>query len=95
MSVLFRAASGFRRFFSPACAVPRLRLFFFVSTAALGLTLALTHRLMVREREDARLLTVATHACQVQSALPVVFVRVPPLARGATKPNKVLERKEK
>ena len=78
MSVLFRAASGCRRFFSPACAVPRLRLFFFASTAALSLTLLAAHHLATREHREARLLAVATHACQFQSALPVVFVRVPP-----------------
>ena len=75
MSVLFRAASGCRRFFSPACAVPRLRVCFYITAAALGLTLVLTHRLVVREHRDARLLAVATHVCQIQAALPVIFLR--------------------
>ena len=85
MSVLFRAASGFRRFFSPAGAVPRLRVCFYLTVAALGLTLVLTHRLVTREHREARLLAVATHACQFRSGLPVVFVRVPPIARAAIK----------
>ena len=76
MSVLFRAASEFRRFFSPAGAVPRLRVCFYLTAAALGLTLVLTHRLVTREHREARLLAVATHACQFQAALPVVFVKV-------------------
>ncbi len=89
MSVLSRSVAGFRRFFSPARAVPRLRVCFYLTAAALGLTLVLTHRLVTREHREARLLVVATHACQFQSALPVVFVRVLPVARAAmkAKPN--------
>ena len=78
MSVSSRSVSGFRRFFSPSMAVPRLRLFFLVSTAALGGTLVLTHRLVVREHREARLLAAATRVCQLSAGLPVVFVRVPP-----------------
>ena len=86
MSVLSRSVSRFRRFFSPSMAVPRLRLFFLVSTAALGGTLVLTHRLVVREHREARLLAVASHACRISARLPVVFVRpavvkVPPKIR--------------
>ena len=78
MSVPFRAVSGLRRFFSPACAVPRLRVCFYLTAAALGLTLVLTHRLVTREHREARLLAAATHVCQLTARLPVVFVRVPP-----------------
>ena len=76
MSVLSRSVSGCRRFFSPSMAVPRLRVCFYATAAALGLTLVLTHRLVTREHREARLLTVASHACQIQAALPVVFVKV-------------------
>ena len=76
MSVLFRAASGFRRFFSPACAVPRLRILYFTALAALAVTLVAAQHLATRERREARLLTVATHVCQLSAALPVVFVKV-------------------
>ena len=88
MSMLFRAASGFRRFFSPACAVPRLRICYYAALAALAVTLLAGHRLVTREHREARLLTVASHACQIRAALPVVFVHVPPVAAAEkTKPN--------
>jgi hypothetical protein len=77
MSVLSRSVSGCRRFFSPACAVPRLRILYYTALAALAVTLLAAHRLVVREHQDARLVTVATHACQLTARLPVVFVRVP------------------
>ena len=95
MSVLSRSVSGCRRFFSPAHAVPRLRILYYTALAALAVTLLATHGLVAREHREARLLAAATHVCQIQAALPVVFVRVPPLARGATKPNKILAREEK
>ena len=78
MSMLFRAASGFRRFFSPACAVPRLRICYYAALAALAVTLLAGHRLVTREHREARLLAAATHVCQLTARLPVVFVRVPP-----------------
>ncbi len=84
MSVLNRAVSGCRRFFSPQCAVPRLRVCFYATAAALGLTLVLTHRLVTREHREARLLTVATHVCQLPARLPIIFVR-PPLRQAAVK----------
>ncbi len=37
------------------------------AATALGLTLVLTHRLVVREHRDARLLAIATHVCQIQA----------------------------
>ena len=95
MSVSSCSVSGCRRFFSPAHAVLRLRICYYVTLAALAVTLLVGHRLAVRAHRDARLLAVASHVCQIQAALPVVFVRVPPLARGATKPNKIRAREEK
>jgi hypothetical protein len=80
MSVPFRTVSGFRRFFSPACAVPRLRILYYSALAILAITLLGAHRLLLREHREARLLAAATHVCQIQAALPVVFVRVSPAA---------------
>ena len=95
MSVLSRSVSGCCRFFSPARRPAHLRICYYVTLAALAVTLLVGHRLAVRAHRDARLLAVASHVCQIQAALPVVFVRVPPLARGATKPNKIRAREEK
>ena len=87
--------SRLRRWLSPACAVSRPRALYYVTLALLAGTLLAAHHLATREHREARLLAVATHACQFEFALPLVFVRVPPLARGATKSNKILARKEK
>ena len=76
MSVLSRSVSRFRRFFSPSMAVPRLRILYFTALAALAVTLVAAQRLATREHREARLLTVASHACQIQAVLPVVFVKV-------------------
>ena len=85
MSVPFRTVSGFRRFFSPAHAVLRLRILYYSALAILAITLLGAHRLLLREHREARLLAFASHACQIQSALPVVFIRVLPLARATMK----------
>lgn len=78
-----------RRWLSPACAVPRLRALYYVTLALLAGTLLAAHHLATREHREARLLAVATHACQTQTALPVIFVR--PALRGPAatkvKPN--------
>jgi hypothetical protein len=70
-------------------AVPRLRVCYYTTLAILVGTLVLAHRLVVREHRDVRLLTVAANACQLPTALPVIFVRVPPVGRAAmkNKPN--------
>ena len=96
MSVSSCSVSGCRRFFSPAHAVLRLRICYYVTLAALAVTLLVGHRLAVRAHRDARLLTVASHVCQIQAALPVVFVRVPPaseLTSLKTKPDVAREEK--
>ena len=96
MSVLFRTVSGCRRFFSPACAVRRLRILYYTTLAALAVTLFAAHRLATREHRATRLLSVASHACEIQAALPVVFVRVPPaseLTSLKTKPDVAREEK--
>ena len=85
MSALHRVAAGCRRFFSPACAVPRLRACYYSALAALAVTLFAAHHLAAHEHREARLLSVASHACQIQAALPVVFVRVPPVRWAAMK----------
>ena len=80
MSVLSRSVSGCCRFFSPAHAVLRLRILYYSALAILAITLLGAHRLLLREHREARLLAFSSHACQIQSALPVVFVRVSPAA---------------
>ena len=74
-----------RRWTSPACAVPRLRVLYYAALAALAVVLLAAHRLVVRERQEARLIAVATRVCQVPARLPVVFVHVPPIARVVAK----------
>jgi hypothetical protein len=83
--------SRIRCWLSPACAVPRLRVCYYTALAILAVVLLAAHRLAVREHRDARLLAVAAHACQTQTALPVVFVRVPP-SRAAVKANSNIRR---
>ncbi len=76
-------SSRIHRWLSPACAVPRLRVCYYTALALLAVTLLAAHHEAVREHQEARLLTVASHACQIPAALPVIFVR-PPM-RAATK----------
>ena len=87
MSVLSNFASGFRKFLSPSMAVPRLRILYFATLAALAVTLLVAHGLVAREHREARLLAVATNACQLPARLPVIFVRPPTRATVKTQPN--------
>ena len=76
-----------RRWLSPACAVPRLRVCYYTAVAILAVTLVASHRLAVREHREARLLAAATHVRQLSARPPVVFVRVPPAPRAVVNPN--------
>ena len=69
---------SFRKFLSPEMAVPRLRVCYYATAAALGLTLLAAHRLVLREHREAALLRTADTACQLSAALPVIFIHVPP-----------------
>ena len=75
--------SRLRHWTSPAWAVPRLRALYYVTLALLAVTLLAAHRLEHRAHQDARLLAVASHACQTQTAPRVIVVRVPPTPRAA------------
>lgn len=81
MSVLFRAASGVRRFFSPQCAVPRLRALYFASLALCAVLLVMLHISIAGERRLAHALTLETRA--VVAVPRVIIVRAPPIARAA------------
>ena len=73
--------SRLHRWLSPAGAVQRLRILYYTALAALAVTLFTAHRLTTREHRATRLLSVASHVCQLQAELPVMFVR-PTAARG-------------
>ena len=80
--------SRLRYWTSPACAVPRLRVCYYATTAALGLTLLAAHRLVLCEHREAALLRTADTACQLSAALPFIFIRVPPApVRAVVTPN--------
>ena len=79
--------SRFARFFR-ALARPtpprRLRVMYWIALATCAVLLILLHVSQAREHRAARLLTAAANACQIPTALPVVFVHVPPV-RAAMK----------
>lgn len=60
MSVLSSSVPGFRRFLSPQCAVPRLRILYFTALVLCGTLLVLLHVSIAGERRDSAALAAAT-----------------------------------
>ena len=100
MSVLSSSVPGFRRFLSPQCAVPRLRILYFTALVLCGTLLVLLHVSIAGERRDSAALAAATRDYLL--APRVIVVRMPPVMR-ATKaktnirraPARTAARKEK
>lgn len=82
MSVLYDFASGFRRFLSPSCAVPRLRILYFGAIALCAVLLVMLHISIEGERRLAHALSVETRAAT--AAPRVLFLPRPP-TRAALK----------
>jgi hypothetical protein len=81
MSVLSNFASGFRRFLSPSCAVPRLRILYCATLALCGALLFMLHISLAGEQRLAHALSVETRAAV--AAPRVIFLPVPPIALKA------------
>ena len=81
--MLSRSVSGFRRFLSPECAVPRLRILYFTALALCAVLLFMLHSAIAGERRDSAALAAATRDYLLTPR--VVIVRAPPATQAAVK----------